>query len=472
MKKNLLRVFLVMLLTLILTVSFSGCAQIESLFGGKEESSASSDPEAITDPNLFAHGTFIGSTDISGMTVEEAKEACRKAALSEYKDVKVTVKFGDKGSLELTGEDVTLVDTLDYALKRMLKDRDGSTDEYHYELDFTGLTTYIEENAEKLSVAAVDAAIDRFDTEKGELLFVESVEGVAVDRKATAQAVAAQFKKKQSGTVEAAMVVTPPAVTTEQIKEQFALISEFTTVSTNTENGNHNMALALSKVNESMILPGEVFSFEGKVGKSTTADTGFKPANGILDGILVPMYGGGICQASTTLYGAVLRAGMTIVERGSHSIPSTYVKIGQDAAVSYRQLDFKFKNDTETPVYLVAWMKEKTLYARIYGTKSTEWDTIEVYSEQTATLDRLETVTYKEDPALEKGVMEQVSEGNFGYRAIAWRDFIKDGEVVRSENLLPSYYRPTGPTYKMGPGTDPNATPTPAPTEAPTPAPT
>ncbi len=126
----------------------------------------------------------------------------------------------------------------------------------------------------------------------------------------------AQFLKKTSGEVEAALQETAAKVTVDDPeKKDFGMISSFETVSTNTENGNHNMGLALSRVNGTVLNPGDTFSYENIVGDSTNASTGFLPAGGLSGGALVQMYGGGICQASSTIYGAALRAGMTITLR-------------------------------------------------------------------------------------------------------------------------------------------------------------
>lgn len=82
---------------------------------------------------------------------------------------------------------------------------------------------------------------------------------------------------------------------------------------------------------------------------------GYKQA-GVVGGV---GYGGGICQASTTLYGAAVRAGLTIVQRRNHSVPSTYVPIGQDAMVDYGSSDLKFRNDYDYPVKLVTYVSGK-----------------------------------------------------------------------------------------------------------------
>ena len=117
-------------------------------------------------------------------------------------------------------------------------------------------------------------------------------------------------------------------------------MSQFTTVSTNNSNGTYNMSKALKSFNQVVIQPGQTISFFDIAGPCGKAE-GYLPA-GVVGGI---GYGGGICQASTTLYGAALRAGLTIVERRNHSVPSTYVPIGQDAMVNYGSSDLKIRND-------------------------------------------------------------------------------------------------------------------------------
>lgn len=84
-------------------------------------------------------------------------------------------------------------------------------------------------------------------------------------------------------------------MTVDDLRKDFGMISSFETVSTNTENGNHNMGLALSRVNGTVLNPGDTFSYENIVGDSTNASTGFLPAGGLSGGALVQMYGGGIC---------------------------------------------------------------------------------------------------------------------------------------------------------------------------------
>lgn len=184
------------------------------------------------------------------------------------------------------------------------------------------------------------------------------------------------------------------------------LIGSFSTVSQNNTNGTFNMTKALLSFNGVVLRPGETLSFFAQAGPCGLAQ-GYKEA-GTVQG---SGYGGGICQASTTLYGAALRAGMTIVERRSHSARSVYVPIGQDAMVSYGSSDFKFRNDLEHPVKIVTYVIGKTLYAEFWGLQPSWYDDVQINSWATG-----------------------------AKTAAAERVFLKNGVVVKRERLTNSYY--------------------------------
>ena len=181
----------------------------------------------------------------------------------------------------------------------------------------------------------------------------------------------------------------------------------FSTVSTNNENGTYNMSRALKSFNQVVIQPGQTLSFFSVAGPCGKAQ-GYKQA-GVVGGV---GYGGGICQASTTLYGAAVRAGLTIVQRRNHSVPSTYVPIGQDAMVDYGSSDLKFRNDYDYPVKLVTYVSGRTLYAEVWGMQPGWYDYINVRSWST-------------------GVKS----------AVAYRDYVKNGKTVKTEQLPSSYYK-------------------------------
>ena len=185
------------------------------------------------------------------------------------------------------------------------------------------------------------------------------------------------LKTEKTGTIEVPVEIIKCTKTAEDIKANMQKLGSYSTVSTNTANGNHNMKLAANATNGTILQPGEQFSFNGTTGNTTNGSNGYLPATAISGGEFIQEYGGGICQVSSTIYGAALRSNMTIVTRYNHTYPSSYVPIGLDATVSYGSLDFVFRNDTDYPVYIAAGMDGTTVWVTFYGYQSPEYDTIE-----------------------------------------------------------------------------------------------
>lgn len=115
-----------------------------------------------------------------------------------------------------------------------------------------------------------------------------------------------------------------------------------------------NIKRAVDKIDGVVINPGESFSYNETVGNSNLPEDGWLPAGVIMNGAMTDGYGGGICQVSTTLFNAVDQAGLTIVERHSHSLHVKYAPPGRDATVAYGVLDFVFSNPLDHPVKIKA----------------------------------------------------------------------------------------------------------------------
>jgi len=130
----------------------------------------------------------------------------------------------------------------------------------------------------------------------------------------------------------------------------------------------HNIELALSALNGLVIPNGETASFNKVVGPRTSA-RGYQEAKIIIDGEFVPGVGGGVCQVSTTLFNAVLLAGLKIDKSYNHSLAISYVPIGRDAMVS-SSADLRFTNNSGGTVYIEAGVRENSAFVRIYGNKT------------------------------------------------------------------------------------------------------
>lgn len=130
------------------------------------------------------------------------------------------------------------------------------------------------------------------------------------------------------------------------------------------KNRTTNLEVSAKAVDGTILMPGEVFSFNEIIGKATRAK-GYRNAKIFINGREVDGMGGGICQLSSTLYNAADFAGLKIVERHPHSKRVEYVKVGRDAATAYRGVDLKFENNTDAPVKIVAKAQKGELYCGI-----------------------------------------------------------------------------------------------------------
>lgn len=144
------------------------------------------------------------------------------------------------------------------------------------------------------------------------------------------------------------------------------LLSQYTTYFDPSQvNRTENLRLATMAINDKLLAPGALFSFNAVVGERT-AEAGYKEALVIEGDAFTPGLGGGVCQVSSTLYNAVMAADLKVVERHTHSLPVSYVPEGKDATVAWPVLDFKFRNNTKDYLSIRGTIKDNTLNFWLY----------------------------------------------------------------------------------------------------------
>ena len=233
-----------------------------------------------------------------------------------------------------------------------------------------------------------------------------------------------------------------PSVTTNEIgREAFPdlLATYSTSYASSNANRSTNIALAASKINGTVLMPGEEFSFNGTVGKRTAAN-GFKTATVYSNGQVTTDYGGGICQVSSTLYNSVLRANLEITNRTNHTFTVGYVPIGLDATVSWGSPDFKFKNSRNYPVKIVATTANKKLTISVYGLKEDVEYEVELVSYKTGTVPY--STVYTTDSSLGKGKTKVVQSGSNGATSVAYKILKLNGKEVSRTLLSKDTYSP------------------------------
>ncbi len=212
----------------------------------------------------------------------------------------------------------------------------------------------------------------------------------------------------------------------------------------------YSISLTASRINGVLVPPGQIFSFNQTVGDISAA-TGFKQAYVIKEGRTVLDDGGGVCQDSTTLFRAVLNAGLPIVKRTAHAYRVSYYEQGfppgLDATVFYPSVDFQFKNDTANYILIQAYTSGVTLYVDLYGTPDGRVTTLTtpVVTNQIPPPPELR----QDDPTLPKGTIKQVDWAAWGANVSFKRTVTKNGETLINETWK-SNYKPWQAVYLVG----------------------
>lgn len=236
-----------------------------------------------------------------------------------------------------------------------------------------------------------------------------------------------------------------PKVTAEELKSYTALRASFTTdYSHSGENRKHNIRLALSKINGKTLKKGEEFSFNKTVGKRSAAN-GFQEAKIILEGEYVEGVGGGVCQASTTVYNCALLADMKITSVRNHSLAPSYIAPSFDAMVNSGSSDMKFVNESDGPIFIRSYGDDTTAHVEIYGLKMPYKIVKEskVVSRSAVPEDKMFTDTenkYVSEDML-SGETKRVSYGAAGLSSEGYLCYYKDGKLFDRKLIRKDVYR-------------------------------
>ncbi|WP_157265727.1 VanW family protein [Paenibacillus sp. FJAT-27812] len=280
------------------------------------------------------------------------------------------------------------------------------------------------------------------------------------------------LKKEQIGAsvkpafeAELPIAVIHPELTLEKLKDEGVerKIVEFSTdFKTSAEGRAHNVTVTAEALNDWELAPNEVFDYSKLIARAEELYD-YREAPVILNGKLVPGIGGGICQVSSTLYNAALRAGLEIVERRNHSLPVAYLPIGQDATYAGGAINFRFKNTTGKHLVIRTLVEDRRLTVKIFGTMKAN----ERYEINSVTLKTIApSVQEKSNSRLSPGQKVTVEKGKEGYVVETFRTLLRDGKVVSRDRLSRDTYKAQPKVIEVGPlkgGNGPAATPSPGP---------
>lgn len=292
--------------------------------------------------------------------------------------------------------------------------------------------------------------------------FEPAKDGVKIDEKILNESVAEKIAILEStdktvSELQVSAQTTPPEITTAEVNDLG--IRELIGRGSSTFFGSissriHNIGLASSHFNGVIVAPGDVFSFNNVLG-DVSAYTGYKQAYIIKDGRTVLGDGGGVCQVSTTLFRAILDAGLPVVERRAHSYRVSYYEQGYppgiDATVYAPTTDLKFKNDTPSHLLIQTFFNPtaSSLVFEIYGTSDGRVATSSkpiVYGTTPPPED-----LYQDDPTLPEGTIKQVDYKSWGANVSFSYEVERNGETIFKKDFV-SNYRPWQAVFLHGTG--------------------
>lgn len=425
-----------------------------------------SEAVALVNTDRIFPGVTIDGIDVGGMTRAEAESALGQGGVDNSR-VNLHVQ-ADAYTYDITGDDVPLyrnvseMTAVAYAAGRgnttalrgsgrtPLSERVASIRAMQQSpVTLTTQVTYdhdavrkIAENiAADVTCSPVNATVESFDVSTKQFTFNSDISGAELDANTVYQTLTGVLDtgnytaslRLQSDTVLA-------DVTKTQIVGKFGKISEYTTKTTSNANRNTNIDLSCQAINGYRVDPGDTFSFNQATGQRTAAK-GYKEATAISGGQSVPEVGGGVCQTSSTLFNAVARANLEIVYRSPHAWPSSYVQKGMDATVNWPNLDFKFKNDTEWPIYIVASYSKQKCTVAIYGMLLPDGVTIDLESTVTRTIDPPSETKYVQNTKLAAGTQQTTIKKRTGYVVETYQVWYQNGKEIDRNLLCTSTYK-------------------------------
>lgn len=428
-KKPIKRVLIIIaVVILVLIIGFFAVKLLLNKNNGKNLSvSTLFNNSSYYDANFkFPDGIYINEIPIGGLTLEEAETKITGEQEKYVPTFKLNI-IANKKTYTFSETDFkfnfntkqVLQSAKDYSDKvRNGIDHIEQTKRFdlNYLIDKDSISEFVDSFARKVNTKPKNSTFKVY-KENHSFSFTKGQNGYSIKKKDLIEQLTNFFSSDMSNNeIIAKMSTKNPKISSDELEGNITRLSTFSTISTNTANGNANMKQAFKSCNGSIIEPGEIWSFNKCTGNSSLTSNGYLPATIISGGQYTTGIGGGICQSSTTIYNAALYADLNIVERRSHYWASTYCKEGFDASINYSNVDLKLKNNSEYPVYLECYMEGNKLTANFYGRQSDEYDDIKLSSKRTSYV-----------------------EGSH-YDVSAKRSWYKNGKLVKSENLTSSRY--------------------------------
>lgn len=374
--------------------------------------------------NLLYPGTYLNGIDLSGKKESELNEIVQREKEKILKGTITVInpnedcKFTYEEINIVVNEDVILDEIKEYNnnlhfLEKIKKIKgEGENKNFYLKGEFSkfSIDNFMNMLEQKLNTTARSDSI--IVDENHNVIYDKGVNGFTLNKGKTMNKLKEAFANlKEETVIEADGKVVKNDIKYEYLKDINKKISSYTTYFLNSGNRGHNIVLASSRLNNTVVMPGETFSYLKVVGPYG-ASNGYLPAPIYLNSEVSTANGGGVCQLASTTYMAQLKAGLETVSRRNHTFAPAYVPKGLDSTVYSTTTDYKFKNQYKYPIYIVSYVNGNYL-------------TVDIWSNE----NELEGKTYEPYSVPSNG----------GW--LAYLNTLKDGKIIETKYLDRSVYK-------------------------------
>lgn len=452
-----------MLLSSLLVIT--ACLTLIYLFY-RPEGQLKKDLEAMAAPSLM-QGIVVNQVPLGGLSLSDAISRLSGDGKNDGSGLRITLQV-DQQTFHITNKEIPQEQSLSaildqayaigrqsfpwglgagrtpFSLRVLHAQRTARDHAYFYtgvRYDQKDVRAVADSIARQVSKPAINAVIREFDYNSKEFSVTQDITGRELKPEAVYHALIQALDSGQSETV-LTLFSAPilPKVTSTDLKNRFMLLAAFSTRTDRNQDRNHNISLAARAINNWTLMPGESFSFNQATGERTL-EKGYRGAPAIIGGQLIDDTGGGVCQASTTLFNAAALAGMTILQRNAHAWPVSYVDKGLDATVNWPNLDFQFRNDKDTPVFITAAYQDRQITVSFYGMIDVPGESHMLKTQVLSVQDPPPQPQYLRNVSLPPGTQKEVKAARIGYEVDTYRIFLRNGQEYRREKLFTSTYR-------------------------------
>lgn len=418
----------------------------------------------LTGKERFYENTKINGLDVGGMNVAEAENVVLTEMLNNKKDIEIELTCKDK-NWKLEGKDFEVSNKIQPVIAQLVKyGKDGNffqnkkkenaikNEGKDFQVSYTNVLSNIDEKLneiiEEVEQESREASLVFKPNEDYPFVVDDGQNAILVNRDLLYQQLDEALKVDKKVSIEIPIFEIENSFDIDALKNSVVKRSEFSTsYATSSAKRKANVKRAIESFNGMIVEPGQTVSFNETTGPRTE-EQGYNNAHIIVGGVYVDGVGGGVCQASTTLYNALLLADVEILSVNHHSLPASYVPLSFDAMVSGSYSDLVFKNNLDNPIYIKTFADDNNVSVQIYGQKFDDGVTIKRRAELVKILphngDRIVADSKGEfsSKILYKGEYYRVKYPREGYESKGYLQYFKDGKLVEEKEIRHDFYQP------------------------------